>query len=304
MKCRLFDRIALGLAALWISSAALVAADITLHPSADTTLIEAAPDNNLGGQTFCNVGSTELKTRNRALYKFDLSSIPVGSTVQSAYLILQLTHKPNNGFETSEMQLHRMLRDWGEGNKATILSPGLGAAASTTEATWNSPFALTGVTWAAPGGLAGSDFSSTVSGASYIYGTADSPYAFSSTNLISDVQAWVNAPAQNFGWILISTSEQLQFTARRFSSREDLDAPPELQITFQPAEINIQNPRIVAGEILFEVTVPYAGRFVVESSSATSSWQRLMTIETTQTDTITIHDSASLQAQFYRVRSE
>ena len=47
---------------------------ISLQPIADTTLIEAAPDNNLSGSTFFNVGTAGNGKRNRGLILFDVTS--------------------------------------------------------------------------------------------------------------------------------------------------------------------------------------------------------------------------------------
>ena len=128
-------RIWIAVSLAFEATARLKADSLTLLPTADTTLIEAAPDNNLGAQTYFNAGTTERLTRNRALLKFDLSSIPARSILRSASLTLQVVHEPNNGFNSSEMELHRVLRPWGEGDKSATTSPGLGAPAGTNEAT-------------------------------------------------------------------------------------------------------------------------------------------------------------------------
>jgi hypothetical protein len=43
---------------------------VVLTPVADTTLVEAAPTNNLGGMPFVNAGTTQTFTRNRGLFRF------------------------------------------------------------------------------------------------------------------------------------------------------------------------------------------------------------------------------------------
>jgi hypothetical protein len=54
--------------------------------------------------------------------------------------------------------------------------------------------------------------------------------------LIADVQAWLDAPASNHGWILLG-GEDAPATAKRFDSREAADpsAQPRLVVEFQPA---------------------------------------------------------------------
>src|SRR5213075_615477 len=46
------------------------------------------------------------------------------------------------------------------------------------------------------------------------------------------VQAWVNDPAHNFGWMLQSEDEVTPETARRFASRESVNNAPVLGIDY------------------------------------------------------------------------
>jgi hypothetical protein len=50
--------------------------------------------------------------------------------------------------------------------------------------------------------------------------------------LVEDLQNWLNNPAANFGWMLISDSEGVEFTARRFASREDSVNSPILTVQY------------------------------------------------------------------------
>jgi hypothetical protein len=208
---------------------------VVLKPVADTTLIEAKPDNNLGGQYFANAGTTQNYTRNRALFQFDpAAAIPAGAVVSSATLILEVIRQPPESVP-SQFGLHRVLRPWGEGNKFALdgASPGLGAAATAGEATWNDRFAFASSPWAQPGGAAGIDYAPETSSQTYVYGTAESPYVFESdTPTVQDVQYWLDHPESNFGWMLMSQSESDNFTARRFASREDPDHEPLLYVDF------------------------------------------------------------------------
>lgn len=207
---------------------------LTLRPVADTTLIETAPNNNLGGQTFANAGTTQNFTKNRALFRFDVSAMPNGSVVQSASLVFEVTRQPVDGYAPADFGLHRMLVAWGEGNKTASNpgSPGQGAPASRGEATWNSPAALTGITWAAPGGQSGTDFAAVNSAGQTIYSTANSPYFFTSSQLAADVQLWLDNPGGNLGWMLLANDEGPNFTARRFGSREDAINAPQLILQY------------------------------------------------------------------------
>jgi len=213
----------------------VLADEVVLTPVADATLIERAPDNSSGGAGFFNSGTTQVGTRNRALLQFDIASqIPANATITSATLQLQVVHEPSCGLEASTFGIFRVLRPWGEGVNVPIDNAGgLGAPAMPGDATWNSRFAGTSETWAAPGGMPGTDYVPDLSGAAFIYGVAQSPYDFESTpETVADLQLWLHNPGTNFGWMLISQSEDTPFTARRFGSREDLGHSPTLTVDF------------------------------------------------------------------------
>jgi hypothetical protein len=212
---------------------------ISLQPVADTTLIETAPNNNLGGAGFANSGTTQNFTRNRALFRFDVAgTLPPGSTISGVDLFLEVTRQPIDGYAPSEFTLNRMLVSWGEGVKVSAdpRSPGQGAPAGMGEATWNDRFAGMGMPWSVAGGAVGVDFSATASASQTIYGVGNSPYTFgSSAQMIADIQEWLVHPESNFGWMLMTREESTNFTARRFGSREDLVNAPTLVIQFTPA---------------------------------------------------------------------
>src|SRR6476660_1094129 len=110
-----------------------------LTASADTTLIETAPDNNLGGAPIVNSGTTQNFTRNRGLFRFDFTGqIPPGSHITRVDFIVEVTGQPKDDFTPSSFGLHRVLRAWGEGDKVSPdpSHPGQGAPATAGEATW------------------------------------------------------------------------------------------------------------------------------------------------------------------------
>jgi hypothetical protein len=79
----------------------------------------------------------------------------------------------------------------------------------------------------------GSDFSPDVSGAVRLQ--SEGAYAMQSTPaLVADVQAWVDEPAANYGWVLLSTDEATPATAKRIASREDPANAPELRVDYTP----------------------------------------------------------------------
>ncbi len=201
---------------------------VQLSPVADTSLFEANPDNNLGAYTNLPAGATETGMRARALIRFDLTdAIPAGGTITSVSLTVTVVRTPSTGGAGSPFELRRLFQNWGEGNKGRIST---GVPASPGEATWNARFALTNL-WSQPGGQASVDFSDTPSATTDVGGPGS--YTFSSTStLVRDVQSWLDDPSSNFGWILMSQSETVRGSARRFASREAPTGMPVLNVDY------------------------------------------------------------------------
>jgi hypothetical protein len=207
---------------------------VALNPVADTSLISAAPANNNGGEAWMLAGVTQNYTTNRGLFRFDLTAvIPPGALIESADVILDVTRQPRDGYAPAPFGLYHVLQPWGEGNKvATDNNGGLGAPADPGEAAWDFRFAFA-QPWGVPGGAADIDYAGVASSQTFIYGIGDSPYTFQSTpELTADVQGWLDNPASNFGWMLVCQDESQNFTARRFGSREDPGAAPQLLVQF------------------------------------------------------------------------
>ena len=99
------------------------------------------------------------------------------------------------------------------------------------------------VAWTTPGG----DFTAAASA------SADVPdmnaVTWGSTpELVADVQAWVDDPSSNFGWIVIG-NESARITAKRFASRQAPQAAqrPRLVIDFQSATAATPTPTVTPG---------------------------------------------------------
>jgi hypothetical protein len=213
--------------ALWQSAAAR-ADSLSLLPVADTTLFQFSPTNNLGGTVNLLGGTTMNGANNRPLLRFDLSSLPAGATITD--VTLTLTDLSGGTFPASTFELHRVLVDWGEGDK----TGNQGQPASTGEATWNSRLHNI-ADWAAPGGAAGTDYAAAISGATLISpALGTNVYTFTSTaSMVADAQLWFDTPGANFGWLLISDGEGTAQTSRRFASSEDtLGRAPVLLVEF------------------------------------------------------------------------
>ncbi len=225
------------LATLAITPAAGRADNATLVPVADTTLLESAPDNNMGGWyhfTSGTSGSQSQASRNRAVLRFDPAAvIPAGAKITNAVLTLTVVRIPGTagggGPVDSTFDLHRLLRPWGEGNKLGDR----GFPADPGEASWNCRFEPD-QTWSSPGASAPVDFVAAVSAQTPV--TGKRTYTFGPTPaLLADAQAWLDHPSTNFGWILISENEVAEKTARDFASREDTNNTPTLLLAYQPA---------------------------------------------------------------------
>lgn len=235
----------------WFSLLFLVSASaetIYLRPNADTALLEAFPTNNFGGQRYFNAGTTQTFLKNRGLIRFDIAgALPSNARILSASLTVEVVGQPVDGYAIENFRLHRVLRDWAEGNNSGA-PPRLGSPADTNECNWTHRFAFTSESWAAPGGSNGVDYASQYSVDTYVYDTFASPYTFGpAAGMTSDLQQWLEHPETNFGWMFIAEHEDINFTARRFASREDSALGPVLTIDFviQPIlSIHIANETI------------------------------------------------------------
>ena len=104
------------------------AEQVVLVPPLDGTLYELEFDdsaNGVGSQFF--VGKTSVGWRHRSVLKFDFSSIPAGSTINSVSLSLSLDRAHGGSMATT---VHRVSASWGEGaSNAGNASNGAGAVA-------------------------------------------------------------------------------------------------------------------------------------------------------------------------------
>lgn len=221
-----------------LGAAAWASEQVVLTPIRDNTLIQSDTAASLGAATAFyagRVGTNDGGTFRRAVFMFDLASaVPAGSTVTSATVTLRCNRVPA-GSAPQSISLHRLLQAWGEGSSNSF--GGSGAPATAGDATWVNRF-HPGSPWSAPGG----SFVASASAARTVAGVGT--YEWSSTPaLVADVQAWVDDPASNHGWVLIGNESTLQ-SVRRFDSRESLASlRPRLTVVFErpasnPADLN------------------------------------------------------------------
>lgn len=202
------------------------AGPVTLTPSQDNTLYEDSSGSlSSGAGTGLFIGTTNSVRDRRALIQFDIvGAIPDGATITSVSLTMSVT---KTIADTYDATLHTLSLAWGEGASSAGGGGGGGATAEAGDATWTHSV-LDGAAWSNPGG----DFASTASATVSVGGGG--PHTWDSTNqLVADVQAWLDDPDSNFGWIVIG-DESTNKTTKRFASRESKieDARPQLTIEY------------------------------------------------------------------------
>jgi hypothetical protein len=145
-----------------------------------------------------------------ALLRWDLSSIPGGSTLESATLSLNIT-----GTSPDTYEIYELRRSWTE-----------------SQATWNK--AASGANWQSAGAKGSSDRGSTVLGTVTATATGIHNVVLNAAGL-AVVQGWVNNPSTNFGFVI----QDYANTTRDdlvFSSKEATVAAsrPQLKVLYNP----------------------------------------------------------------------
>lgn len=233
----------------------------------DNTLFQYVNDgqstlNSNGSGDFIAAGCTNNRNQiQRGLLQFNLSGIPVGATVNSVQLSLYVVNVPKtddaaHGRNSRPFWLVPLsgLADWGEGSSAAYTyesSSGGGAYAQTRDATWyhtqydptlHGPFSApndfspgqTGY-WAQEGALGNSPYILTAE-PSFTAGYVINEHILASTQQMKDdVQAWVNNPSSNLGWILVGDESVILGSSKRgFASKEYSNSAwrPQLTVDF------------------------------------------------------------------------
>lgn len=204
---------------------------INIAASKDATLYENEPTFGNGAGDYLFAGRNASAAIRRALIAFDVGSIPPGSSINAVSLTLRISRgREDEAPPGHPVALHRVLAPWTEGATDATGEEGSGAVAVAGDVTWSHRvFATT--PWTAAGG----DFlgASSVSG---FAGVAGEDLVLSGAGMLADVQAWVNTPASNQGWALVSGAVEASHS-RRYNSRThpDADTRPRLFVDFTPA---------------------------------------------------------------------
>jgi len=193
----------------------------------DTSIYEEGELSNGAGQHIFS-GRTQQNSLRRALIAFDLSQIPDGAEITLVNFRLTISRTPFNR-ANADVSLHRLLKDWGEGEVDTPGQEGRGSSAADGDATWTSNF-LGSSRWDNMGG----DFAEDPSATARAMGTGDF-VIFQDDALITDIESWLENPDENFGWILVSDGQAKRYHSSN-SEIEDEDLKPRLIVRYVPAE--------------------------------------------------------------------
>ncbi len=203
------------------------ASEALLGATRDTTLYaESGNESNGSGIHFFS-GTNGMGQNRRGLVYFDIAgSVPPGSTITGVELRLYMS-KTNAG--AHDIRLHRVLANWGQGTSNAGSGEGGGAPAATNDATWTRRF-YPGTSWT----NVGADFDPAVVASQSV--DQIGYYTWSGAGLVAGVQAMLDTPATNFGWLLKNDNELDQPTAKRFDTRENADPTlrPSLRVLFDP----------------------------------------------------------------------
>jgi len=197
----------------------------TLRATKDNTLYEnefGLLSNGKGQYMFA--GTTAGVQIRRGIISFGVNDfIPPGAVITGVKLVM---HMSKTIALSKRVKLHRVTKNWGEGNSDAFSEEGGGAASDSADATWVHNFYNTDY-WSSPGG----DYSAVESGQTNVY--AIGFYTWTDPQMIADVQNWVNNVSPDFGWIIVGDESELA-TAKRFDTREhpDVTVRPKLIVTY------------------------------------------------------------------------
>ncbi len=191
----------------------------TLAATADTYIDSSGKTTNFGSSPNLVVyGNPD----DAALLQWDLSSIPAGSTLQSATFSLNVTNTSTNTYE-----IYALNRSWTQ-----------------SQATWKK--ADNGNTWQTAGALGSLDRGTTVLGTVTASALGTRTIVLNAAGL-AVVQGWIDDPATNFGFVIQdyanANKDDLVFSSKEATIAADR---PQLQMVYIPPSANttVPAPRI------------------------------------------------------------
>ena len=218
-------------------------------PTQDTFLDTYNPNRNYGNSSTINVeGGSTLGVKQRALLKFDLSTIPSGTIITKATLRLYAS-----GYWSSitdqTLTVYQIIEDWAEGD-------------GTDGATWNEAFhdasahpgSCTPWTGTIPSGAGGTW---TTTGSVMQAAVSSGWISWEVTDI---VKAWIESGEDNFGFIVKLTDELGTNYWQQFASSTyyDIESRPVLEIDYPHYDIE-QN-----GVTVNSLDIPVGSTFSVD----------------------------------------
>ena len=167
----------------------------------DAWITEDNPTDNFGDMDSAHL---QYSTQDRQLHEIDLSSIPSGSTINSATLSIYVYNVTGG---TPNVAAYRILKDWAE-----------------MQVTYNNR--LTGTAWGTPGLLSGTDYNATAVANSGNVSAA----GWVTFNVTSVVQGWVSGTYANEGLLLRLTSAGHLYT--RMADYTTASERPKLVVNY------------------------------------------------------------------------
>ncbi|MDA1265409.1 MAG: DNRLRE domain-containing protein [Planctomycetota bacterium] len=212
--------------ALLSAVAGLVHADVDVFvPDQDNTLYAESDGLSNGKGIYVFAGVNGQGSARRAVLRFDLACLPDGAVVDAARL--RLVVGPTSVGDR-QVDLHRVIRSWGEGDSLAQGNGGGGADATDGDATWGHRF-YPSLGWSSAGG----DFDATPTTVA-LAGASGAELVFGGVGLVADLQSWISDPSSNHGWLLRQPDEVTPSTAKALSSREHTSVAnrPWLEVTY------------------------------------------------------------------------
>lgn len=254
--------------------------NVSVAPSADSSMRSTDPDHNFGDSNPLLVGNSKepFVVHNRALIQFDLRSIPTNAIITNVFLSVSL-FRANT--DPANFELHRMLTPWSE-----------------YDCSWNQRMA--GVPWSEGGARAGVDYFEQSSGTAQI----ESGF-FAAFGMVADVQAWTTNPATNFGWIISPATEE-PGTGKQIGSRES-DYSPLLVIDYTtnapPMPPRILGTGLAGGGIRFSFRAEAQHDYRVESRDdfEAGEWRTLTNIFRTNQGIVNFTNAISSTLRSFRI---
>jgi hypothetical protein len=213
-----------------------VAPATTYAGNLDTTISQHAPTTNFASAATILVDGDDPGNSGHdlsTLTKWDVASIPAGSTIRSAQIKLNVVNVSSLTYEVYEMK-----RAWVE-----------------SQATWNQY--ATGAAWQTPGGLGTGDRGSTA--LATLTGSTLGVHTMTLNAAgLALLQGWVNTPANNRGLVI---SDGSNWDGADFSSSEATTASlrPQLTVTYTAPSTTAMGVSAAAPEDHFTELAPSEG---------------------------------------------